>query len=48
MIHELRRYTLRPGTQAEYLKHSTEVGRKIRGDRYGKLEGYWTAEARVR
>ena len=44
MIHELRRYTLRPGTQTEYLKHSTEVGRKVRGDRYGKLEGYWTAE----
>jgi hypothetical protein len=44
MIHELRRYTLRPGTVAEYLKQSVEVGREIRGDRYGKLEGYWATE----
>jgi hypothetical protein len=44
MIYELRTYTLRPGTQAAYLRSSGEIGRKIRGDDYGKLEGYWTSE----
>ncbi|MBI2527950.1 MAG: NIPSNAP family protein [Candidatus Rokubacteria bacterium] len=44
MIYELRTYTLVPGTQAQYLKLSGEVGRQIRGDRYGKLEGYWSTE----
>lgn len=44
MIYELRTYTLRPGTQAEYLKLSGEIGRKIRGDDFGKLEGYWSSE----
>jgi hypothetical protein len=44
MIYELRAYTLVPGAQAPYLKLSAEMGRKIRGDRYGKLEGYWTTE----
>ena len=44
MIYELRTYTLIPGKQGEYLKLQAEVGRKIRGDRYGKLEGGWTTE----
>ena len=44
MIYELRTYTLFPGKQGEYLKLNSEVGRKIRGDRYGKLEGGWTSE----
>jgi hypothetical protein len=44
MIHELRTYTLVPGTQGAYLKASQEVGRKIRGDKYGKLLGSWTTE----
>jgi hypothetical protein len=44
MIYELRTYTLQPGTQGPYLKLSSEVGRKARGDRYGKLEGFWTTE----
>ncbi len=44
MIHELRTYTLVPGTQAQYLKLSSEVGRKARGDKYGKLEGFWSTE----
>lgn len=44
MIYELRTYTVQPGKQGEYLKHSGEVGRKIRGDSYGKLEGYWYTE----
>ena len=44
MIHELRTYTLQPGTQAKYLQLSGEVGRKIRGDKYGKQEGFWFTE----
>jgi NIPSNAP protein len=44
MIHELRTYTLAPGTQGQYLKNSAEIGRKIRGDNYGKLEGFWSTE----
>jgi hypothetical protein len=44
MIYELRAYTLAPGTQGPYLTLAAELGRKIRGDRYGKLEGFWTTE----
>src|SRR5215813_12780042 len=44
MIHELRTYTLQPGKQGEYLKLSGDVGRQVRGDKYGKLEGFWTTE----
>jgi len=44
MIHELRTYTLAPGTQGQYVKNSAEIGRKIRGDNYGKLEGFWSTE----
>jgi NIPSNAP protein len=44
MIYELRTYTLAPGKQGEYLKLNAEVGRKIRGDTYGKFEGGWTTE----
>jgi hypothetical protein len=44
MIYELRTYTLQPGKQAEYLKLNNEVGRAVRGDDFGKLEGSWTTE----
>ena len=44
MIHELRIYTLKAGSVAEVAKNSGTVGRGIRGDNYGKLEGYWTTE----
>src|SRR5436190_12860497 len=44
MIYELRTYTLQPGKQPEYLKLNAEVGRKIRGDKYGKFEGGFTTE----
>ena len=43
-LYELRTYTLAPGAQPQYVKLAAEVGRKIRGDNYGKLEGYWTTE----
>jgi NIPSNAP len=44
MIHELRIYTVKPGTIGEVAKNAGEVGRAIRGDDYGKLEGYWMTE----
>ena len=44
MIYELRTYTLFPGKQPQYLKLNSEVGRKVRGDKYGKFEGGWTTE----
>src|SRR4029077_10623135 len=44
MIYELRTYTFQPGKQGEYLKLNAEVGRKVRGDQYGKFEGGWTTE----
>lgn len=47
MIYELRTYTLQPGKLNDYLKLNSEVGRKIRGDRYGRLAGSWTSETGV-
>ena len=44
MIHELRIYTVKAGAVGEMAKNSGEVGRAIRGDNYGKLEGYWMTE----
>ena len=44
MIYELRTYTCRPGTQSVVGKNSGGVARDIRGDDYGKLEGYWLTE----
>jgi len=36
--------TLKPGTLPEFLRLSAEIGRPIRGDRYGTLVGSWTTE----
>lgn len=44
MVHELRRYTVKPGKIADYVEKSGSIGRPIRGDRYGKLLGYWSTE----
>jgi hypothetical protein len=44
VINELRIYTLKAGMGAEAAKNSGTVGRDIRGDNYGKLEGYWITE----
>ena len=44
MIYELRTYTMLPGMAAKAAQHSAEVGRDVRGDDYGKLEGYWMTE----
>ena len=44
MIYELRTYTCKPGTVLEVAKTAGTLGREIRGDNYGKLEGYWVSE----
>ena len=44
MIYELRTYTMRPGMAPAAANHSAEVGRDVRGDDYGTLEGYWLTE----
>jgi hypothetical protein len=44
MVHELRIYTLKPGTVPGYLKANGEIGRPVRGDKYGVLVGAWTTE----
>jgi hypothetical protein len=44
MIYELRTYTLRQGTLPDVVKTAGTVGRDIRKDDYGKLEGYWQTE----
>lgn len=44
MIYELRTYTLRQGALADVVKAAGTVSRDIRGDNYGKLEGYWQTE----
>ena len=44
MIQELRTYTLKPGTIGEVVKAASTVAREIRGNDYGKLEGYWQTE----
>jgi NIPSNAP len=44
MLYELRTYTLKPGTQAAMIKAASTTSRDIRGDNFGKLEGYWFTE----
>ena len=44
MLYELRTYTLQPGTIGDMVKAASTVSREIRGDNFGKLEGYWTTE----
>ncbi len=44
MIYELRTYTVKPGTGGDMVKAASTVSRDIRGDNFGKLEGYWSTE----
>lgn len=44
MIHELRLYTIKPGKLAEYVANAASIGRAARGDRFGRLLGYWSTE----
>lgn len=44
MIYELRTYTLKAGSVPDVVKAAAEISTSIRGDNYGKLEGYWFTE----
>src|SRR6201987_5580641 len=44
MIYELRTYTVKPGTVSDMVKAASEVSTDIRGNNFGKLEGYWFTE----
>jgi hypothetical protein len=44
MIYELRTYTVRQGTLPDTIKNASTLSREIRGDNYGKLEGYWSTD----
>ena len=44
MFYELRTYTFHQGKLPEYLKLAETVGRPVRGNDYGTVHGYWTAE----
>jgi len=44
MLHELRIYTLKAGTAAAAAHNAATLGKEIRGDNYGKLEGYFTTD----
>ena len=44
MVYELRTYTTPAGKAPVLGKYSGEIARSIRGDDYGKLEGYWITE----
>ena len=44
MLYELRTYTVKPGTLGDIVKAASTVSRDVRGNNYGKLEGYWFTE----
>ena len=44
MLYEMRTYTTIPGQAPVLARYSAEIGRPIRGDEHGKLEGYWLTE----
>jgi hypothetical protein len=44
MIYELRTYTVKPGTLGDMVKAASTVSADIRGNNFGKLEGYWFTE----
>lgn len=44
MIYEFRTYTTPIGMASELARLSAEIGRDVRKDDYGKLEGYWLTE----
>ncbi len=44
MLHELRFYEIVAGRVADYVNHAGAVAVPFRGDRYGKLLGFWSCE----
>jgi hypothetical protein len=45
VVDELRIYTLRPGAMPRYMQLAAEVAVPLRGDRFGRLLGFWANEA---
>lgn len=43
-LHELRFYRIVAGKVADYIAHAGAVAVRFRGDRYGKLLGFWSCE----
>jgi NIPSNAP len=44
MIYELRTYTVKPGALGDVVKAASTLSPDIRGNDFGKLEGYWSTE----
>ena len=44
MIYELRTYTVAAGELPTVVKNAGDVASEVRGDNFGKLEGYWVTE----
>lgn len=44
MIHEYRTYTIHPGQLARYLDLANRKVVSVRGERYGRLVGFWWSE----
>ena len=44
MVYEMRTYTVKAGEMPSVVKNAGEVAREVRGDNFGKLEGYWVTE----
>ena len=44
MLHELRFYEIAAGKLEDYCNHAGTVAVPFRGDRYGKLLGFWSCE----
>ena len=44
MIYEMRTYTVVAGELGAVVKNAGSVAREVRGDRFGKLEGYWQTD----
>ena len=44
MLHELRFYEIAAGKLADYVNHAGTVAVPFRGDRYGRLLGFWSCE----
>jgi hypothetical protein len=44
MLYELRTYTVKPGTLGDMVKAASTLSPEIRGNNFGKLEGYWQTE----
>jgi NIPSNAP len=43
-LYELRNYLLKPGEAGTMVKAASTIEHGIRGDKYGRLEGYWSTD----